>query len=275
MSLLAVAVTYLLLVAHDAWEHLMVWLFNARMSLIHDAYGGHWLVSGVFETALMVFSLGAAVLTVHTLRNVVRLRRERNRHRVTADAVSERGRIGGVDVRVLQHATPAVFCVPGRRREARIVVTTAAVDALSPFELAAALEHERAHLAYRHHRAFLAADVVVSAFGWSRFSRIYAAQVRRLAEMAADDAAARKHGRRHVASALLEMCRVEPGILAPGLPALTGTDPAERVGRLIRSAPVRARAWVSALGAVVPAVAPVLPVGLALVPAALLAGTHC
>ncbi|GGZ07919.1 M56 family metallopeptidase [Streptomyces poonensis] len=273
VSLFAAVASLLLLLGHDAWEHSVAWLFDADMWKVHAAYGGHWLVEGINQTAPWVLSLGVFALVVPTLWHLVRLRRERRRHRLTADAVSAPGRIGDGDVRVLPHSAPAVFCVPGGRNGSRIVVTTAAVEMLSERELAAALEHERAHLKYRHHRAFLTADVLLWAFRWSRFARMYARQVRRLAEMAADDEAARKYGRRHVASALLEMCQVGPTVLTPGLPALTGTDPAERVRRLIKAAPSRAKAWGFALGVAVSAVVPVLPLLLALTPAFLLAGT--
>ncbi|MBZ4018784.1 M56 family metallopeptidase [Streptomyces purpurogeneiscleroticus] len=273
LSLLASLVGFLLLVAHDLWEHAMVWLFRADEPLVHDAYGGSWLVADIPRAALAVLFLGAMTLLGLTVRSLLRLRRERNRHLLTADALGEHARIHDPDVRVLKHREPAVFCIPGTRNGSRIVVTTAALDMLSDTELAAALEHERAHLKYRHHRAFLAADVLTSAFGWSGLSRGYAQQVRRLAEMAADDQAAQKHGRRAVASALLEMCAVGPTATVSGLPAMTGTDPAERIRRLIRATPSQAKALAPALSLAVTAVVLALPVALALTPAALLAGT--
>ncbi|WP_030611338.1 M56 family metallopeptidase [Streptomyces sclerotialus] len=273
LSLLASVVGFLLLVAHDLWEHAMVWLFRADEPLIHDAYGGSWLVADIPRAALVVLFLGSVTLIGLTLRSLLRLRRERNRYRLTADALGEHVRIHDPDVRVLKHTDPAVFCIPGARDASRIVVTTAAMNMLSDPELAAALEHERAHLKYRHHRAFLVADVLTSAFGWSGLSRGYAQQVRRLAEMAADDQAAQRHGRRAVASALLEMCAVGPTATVSGLPAMTGTDPAERIRRLVKATPTHAKALAPALSSAVTAVVLALPVALALAPAALLAGT--
>ncbi|MEU6118800.1 M56 family metallopeptidase [Streptomyces sp. NPDC047117] len=273
LSLLASIVGFLLLVAHDLWEHLMMWLFSADEPLVHDAYGGSWLVADIPRAALAVLFLGSVTLAGLTLRSLLSLRRERNKYRLTADALREHDRIHDSDVRVLKHTDPAVFCIPGTRNGSRIVVTTAALDMLSDTELAAALEHERAHLAYRHHRAFLVADVLTAAFGWTGLSRGYAQQVRRLAEMAADDRAAQEHGRRAVASALLEMCAVGPTATVSGLPAMTGTDPAERIRRLLRAAPSHAKALAPALSTVVMAVVLALPVVLAMTPAALLAGT--
>lgn len=273
LGLLASLVAFLLVVAHDLWEHGMVWLFDADEPLVHDAYGGSWLVADIPSAAMLVLYLGAVTLVGLTARGLWKLHRERDRHRLTADTLGAHDRIQDLDVRVLTHQAPAVFCIPGTRAGSRIVVTSAALEMLSETELAAALEHERAHLKFHHHRAFLAADVLTSALGWSGLSRRYAQQVRRLAEMAADDQAARKHGRRAVASALLEMCTAGPVATVSGLPAMTGTDPAERIRRLIKAAPTRAKAMVPALSLTVAVVVLALPVALALAPGALLAGT--
>ena len=64
-------------------------------------------------------------------------------------------RAGAADPVVVQHATLAAYCLPGRG--GRIVLTSAALAALSPDELAAVLAHERAHLSGRHHLALAAA----------------------------------------------------------------------------------------------------------------------
>jgi Zn-dependent protease with chaperone function len=55
---------------------------------------------------------------------------------------------------VVNSPIPAAYVVPGRT--ARVVVSTASVDALTPAQLLAVLAHERAHAAGRHH---LLADV--------------------------------------------------------------------------------------------------------------------
>ncbi len=76
-------------------------------------------------------------------------------------------RAGAADPVVVQHATLAAYCLPGRG--GRIVLTSAALAALSPDELAAVLAHERAHLSGRHHLALAAAA------GLSRGLRLRAA----------------------------------------------------------------------------------------------------
>lgn len=274
LGLLASVAAALVLTAHDLWEHGMVWLFHADKPLIHAAYGGAWQVAGIAEAALLTLFLGAAALPALTLRRSLRLRREREQHRLTADAQGSYDHSGGDPrVRVLTHHAPTAFCIPGTRGGSRIVVTTGALDRLSAAELAATLDHERAHLRLRHHRAILTADVLTAALGWTGLLRGYADQVRRLAEMAADDQAALRHGRRTVASALLEMCTAAGPAGASGLPAMTGPDPAERIRRLITAPPPRTSTLVPALTLVATTAAFTPPAALALAPAVFLANT--
>ncbi|MFJ4687025.1 M56 family metallopeptidase [Streptomyces sp. NPDC088789] len=292
----------LILTAHDLWEHIMVWVFRADLHQVHAAYGGTWQATGIAEAALLVLALGAGTLSALTLRRSLRLRHDRDRHRLTADAQPGHGAYGAYaglgespvhpaphdrraaepPVRVLRHHAPAAFCIPGSRRDSRIVVTSAALELLSGDELDATLEHERAHLRLRHHRSILAADILTAALGWTGLLRGYADQVRRLAEMAADDQAAHRHGSRTVAKALLEMSSVSDSGGSAGrggsgigdsLPAMTGPDPAGRIRRLISATPRRTSRPVAVLIVSAALAATVLPVAVAIAPAALLADT--
>jgi hypothetical protein len=130
-------------------------------------------------------------------------------------------------------------------------------------------------LRLRHHRSILAADVLTAALGWTRLLRAYAEQVRRLAEMAADDQAALRHGRRAVASALLEMCTAPgaAGTRVAGALAMTGPDQVERIRRLI-GAPLAAPGPLSRAATTLAAVFVLaVPVLVALAPALLLANS--
>ncbi|MET7640946.1 M56 family metallopeptidase [Streptomyces sp. NPDC005438] len=67
-------------------------------------------------------------------------------------------------VAVLPDEAPYAFALPaGRREPARVVVSTAMLDALTPDERRALLAHERAHLAARHHRLLLLAELAAHA----------------------------------------------------------------------------------------------------------------
>lgn len=74
-----------------------------------------------------------------------RLRTARRRHRELVDLLASDA---DARMRVLEHATPTAYCVPGLQR--RVVVTQGTLDSLSPAELDAVLAHERAHLRARH-----------------------------------------------------------------------------------------------------------------------------
>lgn len=81
------------------------------------------------------------------------LRRMRARQRELIDLVADRpetrtdeGR--GGRIAVVAHASPAAYCLPGRRD--RIVLSQGAVDQLDDAQLDAVLAHEHAHLRQRH-----------------------------------------------------------------------------------------------------------------------------
>lgn len=156
-------------------------------------------------------------------------RRERRRLRTAILAGARPEQSLGALVLDSDHA--AAFCLSGRGRT--VVVTTAALHALSADELAAVLAHERAHLRGRHHLAVGAARVLHRAFpGVPVFSR-GRAEIGRLVELLADDAAARQVNRVEVASALVRLA----GMRAPtvALAAAQGAG-VVRVTRLLRPA---------------------------------------
>jgi Zn-dependent protease with chaperone function len=130
---------------------------------------------------------------------------------------------------VVDSAEAAAFCIPGRRPT--VVVTSAALDNLSEEELAGVLAHERAHLRGRHHLAVGKARILRSAFPAVPLFRRATAEIERLVELLADDAAARRVDRVEVASALVTLA----GMRAPSavLAAAQGAG-AARVTRLLR-----------------------------------------
>jgi Zn-dependent protease with chaperone function len=166
------------------------------------------------------------------------LRRASVRTRAHAEAARITGRPvkGGNAAFVLDATRPAVYCVPGR--PPTIVLTTGALAVLGPEQLAAVLAHERAHLAGRHHmllavtRSLAAVAPVVPLFVRGT------GEVARLAEMRADDVAARRGGRRPLLAALLVMGAGAPAAQTPAAwLAATGGVAATRVRRLAEPAP--------------------------------------
>jgi len=194
--------------------------------------------SAVFELGLGLAAAAAALaLALLAWRYGRSLQRAQRRTRAHAEAARITGRRlpDGAAV-VLDAAQPAAYCVPGR--PAAIVLTSAALAVLDPGQLAAVLAHERAHLAGRHHLLIGLTRGLAATFpGVPLFTR-GPAEVARLAEMCADDAAARRSGRPMLVTALLAM---GTGTAVPAAAlAATGGAVAARVQRLVEPAPL---AW--------------------------------
>ncbi|GAB3662743.1 M56 family metallopeptidase [Nocardioides korecus] len=132
------------------------------------------------------------------------------------------------DVVVLDHASCAAYCVPGRAGQ--IVITTAARDALDPEQMSAVLAHERAHLRGRHHLVIQFAASLRAAFPFVPAFRHAEDEVARLTEMAADDAAMRTVDRLTLATALV---RLAEGSTPAGALGAGGSTALVRVRRLV------------------------------------------
>jgi len=177
--------------------------------------------------------LGGIALIVLGWRYGRSLHRAGIRTRAHAEAARITGhRVDGESAAfVLDAARPAAYCVPGR--PPAIVLTTGALAVLDPGQLAAVLAHERAHLAGRHHlllavtRSLAAVAPAVPLFARG------SGEVARLAEMRADDVAARRGGRCTLLAALLAMGAGAAAAPAPATwLAATGGVAAARVRRL-------------------------------------------
>ena len=199
-----------------------------------------------------------------TVAAMAMARRRRARHDETLALVGRPGPVPGLVI--LDDDRPLVYCLPGRDR---VVVTTGALNRLDQAQLQAVLAHERAHLSARHHLVIMLARVLSDAFPGIRFLAIAADQIGGLAEMAADDSAARQH-RLPLARALLALA--SSPVPAPALGAAR-TAAGQRIRRLLdrprpASAASRAAAFTVTLLAA-PALALTVPA------CALLAAPHC
>jgi Zn-dependent protease with chaperone function len=147
---------------------------------------------------------------------VLRARRQRSRHLEVLDLVGRRS--DRLRATVLEHALPAAYCLPGRYP--RIVVSEGALRLLSGEQLDAVLEHERAHIAGRHHLVLAAAKAFAKVFRWVPLARHAREQTALLLEMIADDRALRHHSREVLATAMCEMAAAKAprGAFAVGGP---------------------------------------------------------
>ena len=189
----------------------------------------------------IVLALGVVVrASACTAREMVRARRARIVQMHALHIVA--GFQPGIGARVLPHGVATVYCLPGRR--GGVVLTTAALAALDGEELVAVLAHERAHLAYRHHRILTVAAGLRRAFPHVPLFDLAHGEQARLVEMHADDVAARRSGRVAVATALVRLAEST----APAAALSAGGDTTlSRVRRL--ATPHRPLGATRALGA--------------------------
>lgn len=161
--------------------------------------------------ALMVLLLGAFAVALG------RARWARSKHRRVLDMVGRRSE--RLRATVVAHSLPAAYCLPGHCP--RVVVSQGALDLLSAQQLDAVLEHERAHIAGRHHVAMAAAQAFANVFRRLPLARHAQEQTALLLEMIADDRALRCHSREALATAMYEMAaaKAPEGAFAAGGPS--------------------------------------------------------
>ncbi|MFC5719487.1 M56 family metallopeptidase [Streptomyces gamaensis] len=210
-----------------------------------------WRADADGTRVLLGTGAGLAVLALPGAafaRELFAARARRGRHVRALRLVGRRA--PGSAVTVLDHDTPAVYCVPGR--PARVVVSSGALRVLSPDQLEAALAHERAHLRGRHHLLVVGADAYRRAFGRLPLARLAGERLPLLVEMAADDRALRGCSREALATALYE---VAAGHTPGGAFAAGGPSAVVRIQRILRPAGPRRPAlsglgWLAVAGAV-------------------------
>jgi beta-lactamase regulating signal transducer with metallopeptidase domain len=229
-----------------------------------SAAGEPMAVAGAVLTVGVVSMAGFAVA-----REVMRRRAVQRAH---AAGLARLGRaapeLGAV---IVDHATPAAYCLP--RGRSRVVITTGALRLLDDDQLRAVLAHERAHLRERHHLVSAIASGLGRGFGVVPLLDHGRHEIGTLIELAADDAAARRHGGMTLAAALLSFARasaadgvgVQAATLGAGAHAVV-----QRIERMLDPPrplckTVRAAGAATAIGAVA------LPVGVACTSLAVLA----
>ncbi|GAB3196667.1 M56 family metallopeptidase [Nocardioides hungaricus] len=235
------------------------------------ALAEHYATPGGRPVALLAGGLSLALagrLAVLARRD---LRAAAVRRAAQRDVLTLVGRDHPEGFTVFDHATPLVYCLPGR--SGTVVVTSAARDALTDHQLELVLAHERKHLRAHHHLALSFSAALSRTFwGVAPFGLAHD-RIAALAEMQADDAVAPGADRRDLARALLSLAPASP---ATGLALASGTHAraAHRVRRLIEPAALPRRGG-TALAAGVGLAVLVAPFALAVVPAVEVAVRDC
>ena len=128
---------------------------------------------------------------------------------------------------LVEHAQPTVYCVAGRHPT--VILTTAARQALDAAQLEGVLAHERAHLAWHHHRLLAAARIGLRVLPFMPLMRDAEVQVERLVELHADDVATRVADPSALAAALVVLAAASPApapAAASPAPTLAAAGPA-------------------------------------------------
>jgi Zn-dependent protease with chaperone function len=148
--------------------------------------------------ALAAAATVPAAFAVAFARELLSARRLRVRHAELLHLVGSRR--PELRATVLEHDIPAVYCLPGRGSQ--VVVSSGALEILTGHQVTAVLEHERAHIAGRHHLLVAAARAFGVIFRGLPLARLARTEVALLLEMAADDRALRRCSRDALATAL-------------------------------------------------------------------------
>ncbi|TWE11781.1 M56 family metallopeptidase [Rudaeicoccus suwonensis] len=114
--------------------------------------------------------------------------------------------VAGVEVRYVD--TDRVLAMSTRVGGPQIVVSRALVESLDPAQLRAVIEHERAHLRWRHDLIASTACLAYDTMPWLPAGRSFRRSVHLLVELAADDVAARVCGPTACVGALDAMHRL-------------------------------------------------------------------
>lgn len=226
--LVSFTAAFTLLIHHVAAPHRL--LHHGALRFLHSCTDSDAvLYSGPgSDTVQMVAPLAVAgwpLLWSATALGRARLRRRA--HAAMLDLVARPALdLGAV---VIDHATPAAYCLPGRVQ--RVVVTRGAITELTAGELHAVLAHERAHIHGRHHLITGILRAFRTAFPGLPLARAAHEHATTLLEMAADDRALRGRDPRDLASAMCKMAagRVPHAELAAGTTAVV-----HRAERMLR-----------------------------------------
>jgi Zn-dependent protease with chaperone function len=154
----------------------------------------------------------AGILTAYLLLNLVSTaaaaRRQRRRHAQLVSLLSS-PLPDHPDTRIIDHAVPLAYCLPGTRASVT-VFSAGLLSLLSPGELTAVIEHEKAHLYQRHDLVLTAFEAWRSSLLWFPIATLAQREVGTLVEMLADD-----RSRRYADDATLAAAIVL--VAAPGL----------------------------------------------------------
>lgn len=137
---------------------------------------------------------GGVLLGIHLVLNllltVVVSERQRRRHGHLVQLLSS-PLPNQPNTRLIDHSVPVAYCLPGTAHSVT-VFSAGLLELLAPRELAAVIEHEKAHLLQRHYMVLMAFGAWRSSLPWFPIATRAHREVGLLVEMLADDFARRE-----------------------------------------------------------------------------------
>lgn len=166
---------------------------------------GHAVQDGIVPPVLL-FIIPAAAATAIGANIAARLISEKRTSRQAADSLlagAQHTTICGYQVTIVDRHEKIALSFPPRR--GGIVLSTAALRALTAGELRAVLAHEHAHVRQRHHHIRSMIEAVAPPLTWLPLMKACRDAVPHYLEIAADAAATREVGTDAVVSALVAL----------------------------------------------------------------------
>ncbi|GAA2803881.1 M56 family metallopeptidase [Saccharopolyspora taberi] len=170
----------------------------------------------IHELSGALLLIPVAVVSTLACRGLVRYTREQRRlHRRHLDLlrITASPETGSLTTMWLPASEPLAYSVAGT--PSLVVATRGVREQLRSGDIAAVLEHERAHLRGRHHVLVGLAQALANSAPWVPLMRHSPSLVRAAVELAADRVAARSHGATAVRTALLTLTKHRGGPSAP------------------------------------------------------------
>ncbi|WP_370192732.1 M56 family metallopeptidase [Streptacidiphilus sp. MAP5-52] len=207
----------LVLTGAAAWPAIRSFVFAGAPAGVEEAYGfplaRPWAIGAAFVFAVGGVRTALALAVEVSGSRATRLRQRQQLKAQAPDLHPELKQSAPTDPPVPWNRSEKLVVLESEELKAwslpgpvpRVVVTTAALRRLSTRELDALLAHEHGHVRARHHWLLGFAEALASGFPAIRLFGQFRDQVGHLVELAADDSAARRHGRLATAIALVEL----------------------------------------------------------------------
>ncbi|MCE7079323.1 M56 family metallopeptidase [Streptomyces sp. ST2-7A] len=189
-----------------AWQVVREGLFAPAPAGVLDAYAlppeGAWIAAPL-ALALAAGGLWTAVMLVREVRLARAVRRRRRAELLTRRPLLPGEEEDGGRLVIVEDPRPDAWLLPGS--DGRLMITTAALARLGGRRLDAVIAHEEGHARARHDWLLHCAGALARGFPGVPVFAAFRAQVHRLVELAADDAASRRFGRLTTALALVDL----------------------------------------------------------------------